>query len=114
MLATAAGKRFVDGNLATASWDIGSISIRPVKKHTWTSKVTGLTYSTTYLVVLRAAGSPQRHSAVLTMTAVYGNQEVSFKGGRAVYEGLFRVSGLLDGKRVSGQAWGEVQPAHQL
>jgi hypothetical protein len=116
MLAAARNGRFADGNLATSKWNVPSISISavPGTRYTWRSKVTGLVYHTRYRVLLRKAGNLQGHSAALIMTAVFGDQEVSFKGGRAVYEGLYRVTGWLDGKRVTGQAWGEVQPAGTL
>lgn len=113
MLAAAGNKRFVDGNLATTKWRIGSISITPLPGHLWRSKQSGLSYHTQYRVVLRKAGSAEGHSATLLMTAVYGDQEAAV-GSRHVYEGLFRVTGVLDGRRVSGQAWGEIQPAGSL
>jgi hypothetical protein len=116
MLAAGRNGRFVDGNLATSSWDVPSITISavPGSRYTWRSKATGLVYHTRYRVLLRKAGNAKGHSAALILSAVYGDQEVAFKGGRAVYEGLYTVTGWLDGKRVSGQAWGEVQPAGTL
>ena len=105
-----------NGNLKTSKWAMQSIRITPVggAKYRWKSPATGLTYHTKYRVVLKASGNPKRHSAVLTMTAVFDDQEVAFKGGRAVYEGLYAVTGRLDGRRIRGQAWGEVQPAGRL
>ena len=105
-----------NGNLRTSKWAMQSIRITRVKgaKNRWTSPATGLTYNTKYRVVLKAGGNPRRHSAVLTMTAVFDDQELAFKGGRAVYEGLYTVTGRLDGRRIRGQAWGEVQPAGSL
>ena len=116
MLATCWNGHLADGNLATTKWNIGSVSITPYagSKYTWKSKATGLVYHTKYRVKMLRKGSPSGHSADLTMTAFYGNQEVAFKGGRAVYEGLYKVTGWLDGRWVSGQAWGEVQPAGSL
>ena len=105
-----------NGNLRTSKWAMRSIRIAAVggAGHRWTSPTTGLTYHTKYRIVLKSSGNPKRHSAVLTMRAVFDDQEVALTGGRAVYEGLFRVTGRLDGRRIRGQAWGEVQPAGSL
>jgi hypothetical protein len=91
-----------------------TIAAVPGKQYEWRSKATNLVYHTKYQVLLRKAGNPRGHSGALVLTAVFGDQEVAFKAGRAVYEGLYTVSGWLDGKRVAGQAWGEVQPAGRL
>ncbi|MFN8167377.1 MAG: lipocalin family protein [Candidatus Nanopelagicales bacterium] len=114
MLASGSNTKARNGNLRPSKWATQSISIRPVRSARWTSPATGLTYYTKYRVVLRPSGNAQRHSARLTMTAVFDAQEVAFKGGRAVYEGLYKVTGTLDGRRIRGQAWGEVQPAGSL
>jgi hypothetical protein len=45
--------------------------------------------------------------------AKFRDQEVN-AGGRHVYERLFSVTGTLCGKKVTGQAWTEVQPAGSL
>lgn len=103
-----------NGTLTTRKWPITAISIRPVPGHVWTSPVTGLTYNLKYRVVL-GSQSPGGEPSELVYTAVFPEQEVAFpNGGRAVYEGLYRVTGTLEGKKVTGQAWGEVQPAGSL
>lgn len=114
MLASATNEKARNGNLRPSKWAMQSIRIIPVRSSRWTSPTTGLTYYTKYRVLLRPSGNAQRHSARLTMTAVFDAQEVSFAKGRAVYEGLYKVTGRLDGRRVRGQAWGEVQPAGSL
>lgn len=116
MLVDSGSSKARNGNLRTSKWAMQSIRITPLSgaRNRWTSPATGLTYVTKYRVVLKPAGNPKRHSARFTMTAVFDAQEVAFKGGRAVYEGLYRVDGWLDGRRVRGQAWGEVQPAGSL
>ena len=53
-----------------------------------------------------AAGS----RSTLNYEALYEDQEVSV-AGRTVYEGLFRVTGELDGDSVEGYAWAEIQPS---
>lgn len=116
MSASADRRHARNGNLTTGKWATTSVKIRPVggRRHIWRSSATGLRYHTKYRITLRAEGNRGGHAVRLTMTAVYDDQEVAFHGGRAVYEGLYRVTGRLDGQRVSGQAWGEVQPAGSL
>jgi hypothetical protein len=116
MLVDSGSPQARNGNLRTSAWAMQSIRIRPVggARNRWTSPTTGLTYDTKYRVVLKAAGNAKGHRARLTMRAVFDDQEVAFKGGRAVYEGLYTVTGRLDGRRIRGQAWGEVQPAGSL
>jgi hypothetical protein len=116
MLVDGSSSQARNGNLRTSKWAMQSIRITPLPgaRNRWTSPTTGLTYVTKYRVVLKADGNPRRHAARFTMTAVFDDQEVAFKGGRAVYEGLYTVTGWLDGRRVRGQAWGEVQPAGSL
>lgn len=101
--------RLANGSRTTTTWAIDDIRIVPVRSSAWKSPRTGKTYFLTYRVTLDGP-SPSR----LTMTAVFPDQEVAFPGGRAVYEGLYEVSGLLNGEKVSGQAWAEVQPAGTL
>jgi hypothetical protein len=116
MLAGSGDGHARNGNLRTTKWAMQSIRIIPVggARNRWTSPDTRLTYHTKYRVVLKASGNPKRHRAELVMTAVFDDQEVAFAGGRAVYEGLYKVTGRLDGRRIRGQAWGEVQPAGSL
>lgn len=116
MLVDSGSSQARNGNLRTSKWAMQSIRITALSgaRNRWTSPTTGLTYVTKYRVVLKAAGNPKGHSARFTMTAVFDDQEVAFKGGRAVYEGLYTVTGRLDGRRIRGQAWGEVQPAGSL
>jgi hypothetical protein len=114
MLASSSNKHARNGNLRPSKWATQSIRIVPVRSSRWTSPITRLTYYTKYRVILKPSGNAQGHGARLTMTAVFDAQEVSFAKGRAVYEGLYTVTGTLDGRRIRGQAWGEVQPAGSL
>ena len=108
-LTTPTSPRLANGARSTTTWAIDDIHIVPVRASAWRSPHTGKTYFLTYRVTLDGP-SPSR----LTMRAVFPDQEVAFPGGRAVYEGLYEVSGVLNGERVSGQAWAEVQPAGTL
>lgn len=102
----------LNGTVATDKWPITGIRIHPIPGHEWTSPTTGLKYHLKYEV--RLDGQNGQPDSVLTYAAVFPDQEVAFKGGRAVYEGLYTVTGTLNGQKVSGQAWGEVQPAGSL
>lgn len=73
--------------------------------------MSGQSYYTSYRVTLDGARPRQR--ARLLIAAKFMDQEVN-AGGRHVYEGLFSVTGTLSGKKVTGQAWTEVQPAGDL
>ena len=83
----------------------------PMPTRTWKSPRSGKSYATTYTAELKGAdGTPD---ASLTYTAVYPDQELD-AGGRTVYEGLFAVTGTIDGKAVTGYAWAEIQPSGTL
>lgn len=112
-LASAATGHLVNGAVATSKWGIDDIHIAPIAGHRWTSPATRETYDLAYRVRLdpRTPGEP---ASELVYRAVHADQEVAFHGGRAVYEGLFTVTGTLLGRHVSGQAWAEIQPAGSL
>lgn len=113
MLADSSTGHNRNGTVATRKWNLDAISIEPVPGHLWTSPRTGLRYHLKYRVRLdgNRSGDPD---SVLTYTAIFPDQEVAFAQGRAVYEGLYSVTGTLDGTPVKGQAWAEVQPAGSL
>jgi hypothetical protein len=91
--------------------DIDKVHITPVRSSLWKSPVSGKCYHTRYPVALDGARPSQR--AHLFVAATFTDQEVN-AGGRHAYEGLFSVTGTLCGKKVSGQAWTEVQPTASL
>jgi hypothetical protein len=103
------GHRLANGSLeASQRWPIGSITITPDTSATWKSPRSGKTYVMRYTAEL--AGHDGSGSASLTYEAVYDDQELVV-AGRTVYEGLYRVTGTLDGASISGYAWAEVQPS---
>jgi len=105
-LATTASPRARNGALVARNWGLKDISLRPVRSSAWVSPTSGLTYYMTWSATLRGPDAASRGR--LTLTAVNRNSEVNF-GGRSVYEGLFRYSGVLAGKKVSGTAFTEMQ-----
>ncbi len=112
VILSADGSRHANGALEAAErWDIGDITITPDTSSTWTSPRSQKTYAMRYTAELKESASSPPGS--LTFTAVYDDQEVSV-GGRTVYEGLYEVSGTIDGDPVSGYAWAEIQPSGSL
>ncbi|GAA1692777.1 hypothetical protein GCM10009808_07420 [Microbacterium sediminicola] len=111
MRAGAGSTQSTNGTLEpTANWPQGAIHITAIPSSTWTSPASGYVYELSYSVQLDASSTEP--AADLTFTAVAQNQELCFTVNhetRAVYEGLFEYSGTLDGKTVSGYAWGEIQ-----
>ena len=95
----------------SVNWDIDKIHITPVPSSLWKSPATGQSYCTRFHVTLDGARPQQR--ADLYFAAKFQDQEVNV-AQRTVYEGLFSVTGTLCGKKVSGQAWTEVEPAADL
>jgi hypothetical protein len=96
---------------ASRRWDIGQITITADPESAWTSARSKQSYAMRYVVEL--AGADADSSASLTYDAVVDDQEIDV-AGRTVYEGLYRVTGTLDGESVSGFAWGEIQPTGTL
>ena len=108
MLIRRDGERVRSGLLASArTWDLADIRIKPIRSSQWTSPKSGKTYYLSYDVIL--AGNKANGTGRLRVTARTPDQEISLSS-RTVYEGLFTVKGTLLGKRVGGQAWGEIQP----
>ena len=106
------GHRLANGSLeASQRWPIGDITITPDTSDTWTSPRSGKTYAMRYTAELK--GGDGSSSASLTYEAVHDDQELVV-AGRTVYEGLYRVTGRLDGHTVDGYAWAEVQPSGTL
>jgi hypothetical protein len=93
------------------NWAMNKVHVTPVKSSLWKSPASGQSYYRRYWVTLE--GARPRQQAHLLITAKFKDQEV-IAGGRTVYEGLFSVTGTLCGKKVTGQAWTEVQPASNL
>ena len=107
MIGGAGAEQSVNGTLRpTANWPQGAIHITADPSNSWTSPQSCYVYDLTYDVRLDASGT--RPAADFVFTAVASNQEVDALN-RPVYEGLFSYSGTLDGKAVSGYAWGEIQ-----
>ena len=105
-LATRKSPRAENGALKAYNWGLNDIALKPVAGSQWKSPVSGKSYSMKWRAVLR--GSNAAHRGHLTLTAVNRNSEIDF-GGRTVYEGLFRYSGVIAGKRVSGTTFAEMQ-----
>nr|WP_249419815.1 lipocalin family protein [Rhabdothermincola salaria] len=102
------GDRLANGSLAASQrWPIDGITLTPDAAATWTSPRSGKTYTMRYTAELTAADGTR---SSLTYEALYDDQELTV-AGRTVYEGLFRVTGELDGETVQGYAWAEIQPA---
>jgi len=106
------GKRLQNGSLeASMRWNIDAVQLTPAANAVWKSPRSGKSYATTYTAELKGGdGTPD---ASLTYTAVYPDQELD-AAGRTVYEGLFAVTGTIDGKAVTGFAWAEIQPSGTL
>lgn len=89
-------------------WNLQEITIEPVKGSEWKSKASDASYYTKYTVKLGG-----ERPAYLTVTMDWPEQEIKVID-RFVYEGLGNVSGVLDGKPVTGTAWLEMQPIGKL
>ena len=112
MMLSTDGERLANGSLAASQrWTIGDITITPDQSSSWTSPRSGKSYFTRYTAEL--AGSDSGSTASFTYTAVIDDQEVDV-AGRTVYEGLYAVTGTLDGQPIDGYAWAEVQPSGAL
>jgi hypothetical protein len=94
---------------AQSNFDL--ILIEPVAGSNWTSPKSGLTYPMEYRILL--PGWPGSGKSELTLSCIRQNQEIVFNN-TVKYEGLMTVTGWLAGEAVSGQAWGELQPAGHL
>ncbi len=109
---SADGDRLLDGALeADRRWDLDDIGLTPDTSRTWTSPRSAKSYSMRYTATLK--GDDAVADSELRFDAVHDDQELSI-GGRVVYEGLFAVTGSIDGERVSGYAWAEIQPTGSL
>lgn len=112
MLHDADSPKAQNGNYTdSVDWDIDQIHITPDASSLWKSPASGQSYYTRFTVTLD--GARPRERAKLVIAAKFQDQEI-VADQRAVYEGLFSVSGTLCGKKVTGQAWTEVQPAADL
>lgn len=107
------GEKRRNGAIVPSSrWNIGDIKIDPVRGSIWTSPKTGERYYMKYHVKLNDEDPGKR--ADLVLTARFDNQEVVLSQARTVYEGLFDFTGTINGERVSGSGWGEIQPSNSL
>lgn len=106
-LATTRSPKARNGALVAHNWGLKDISLEPVASSAWKSPESGKTYYLKWRAILK--GPDAAHRGNLTLTAVNKDSEVNF-GGRTVYEGLFRYSGTMAGKKVSGATFSEMQP----
>lgn len=93
------------------TWDMNAIHFRPVLSSKWTNPATGNSYYLKYRVDLDASGTAEK--STLFFTAAVPDQE-AVVSGRAVFEGLFSMTGTIGGEPVSGWGWGELQPTGQI
>lgn len=70
----------------------------------WKSPASGIEYDMKY----RLRFGPSNQSTV-TMTMVRPDQEIYTPDGRYIYEGLGTVTGIVDGKKVEGTAFTELE-----
>ncbi|MFM9023056.1 MAG: lipocalin family protein [Solirubrobacterales bacterium] len=110
-LATTRSPKARNGALVAHNWGLKDISLEPVASSAWKSPESGKTYYLKWRAVLK--GPDAAHRGNLTLTAVHKDSEVNFDG-RAVYEGLFRYSGTIAGKKVSGATFSEMQPQSSI
>jgi hypothetical protein len=89
-------------------WNLQDIEMKPVPGSEWKSPASKESYYTKYTVKLGG-----ERPADLTVTMDWPEQEINVMG-RFVYEGLGNVSGMLNGKPVTGTAWLEMQPVGKL
>lgn len=88
------------------AWGMNDVQMTPIESSKWISPITGDTYYLAWQVTLNKARGAQKVS--LTIQQAVPNQEAVI-AGRAVFEGLFRVSGTIGGRRVEGFALQEYQ-----
>lgn len=88
------------------SWGMNDVQMTPIESSKWVSPLTGDTYYLGWQVTLNKARGAQKVS--LTIQQAVPNQEAVI-AGRSVFEGLFRVSGTIGGRRVEGFALQEYQ-----
>lgn len=110
-LATTRSPKARNGALVAHNWGLNDISLTPVTDSAWKSPKSGQTYYMKWRAILK--GRDAAHRGNLTLTAVNKDSEVIFSG-RAVYEGLFRYTGTIAGKKASGAAFAEMQPEGTL
>ena len=106
---TTTSKKMANGALLTKKqWKMSEISITPDLNSVWTSPYSGQTYYMKYNITLGPFDSPDVQLAV---EAVRDDQEVylNVRGVHvAKYEGVFNVSGTINGEPYRGYAWGEI------
>ena len=88
------------------SWGMNDVQMTPIESSKWVSPLTGDAYYLAWQVTLNRARGAQKAS--LTIQQAVPNQEAVI-AGRSVFEGLFRVSGTIGGRRVEGYALQEYQ-----
>ncbi|MDD2858155.1 MAG: hypothetical protein PHU75_05700 [Candidatus Nanopelagicales bacterium] len=112
MLMSPASVKAPDGGWTSQmTWNQQNIHFRPVKGSEWTNPATGHTYYLKYRVDLDP--SPGAQKATFFMSPMLRDQE-AVVSGRAVFEGLFKMTGTIGSRPVTGYAWGELQPVGSL
>ena len=91
--------------LARKEWKMKEINIERDEGSRWVSPHSQRMYYMKYTLILGSSDFP----ASLTLESVRSNQEVYVKNAIAKYEGVFKVTGTVNGEDYSGYAWGEVQ-----
>ena len=112
MMQATNGPRHRNGALKNSmAWDMDHVTLAPDSTSSWTSPRSGKTYATKYTAQLK--GRDGKVNGSLTYRVVYDDQELDVDS-RTVYEGLYRVTGTIDGSKVRGYAWAEIQPSGTL
>lgn len=112
MLASSSSPKAANGaRTSLMNWNMQDIHVRPIKGSEWTNPATGNTYYLKYRVDLDASSTTKK--ATFFMSAAVRDQE-AVVSGRSVFEGLFDMTGTIDGRKVSGWAFGELQPTGSL
>jgi len=88
------------------SWGMNDVQMTPIESSKWVSPLTGDAYYLAWQATLNKARGAQKVN--LTIQQAVPNQEAVI-AGRSVFEGLFRVSGTIGGRRVEGFALQEYQ-----
>lgn len=93
------------------TWNLDGIHFHPVRSSKWTNPATGHTYYLKYRVELDDSGTGRK--STLWFTSALPKQEVVISA-RSVFEGLFHMTGTIDGEKVQGWGFGELQPVGSL
>lgn len=112
MLSSPDAPKARNGALTSAmTWNMNGIKFHPVPGSKWTNPATGHTYYLKYRVDLDDSGTGKR--STLWFASALPKQEAVIST-RSVFEGLFRMTGKIDGNHVEGWGFGELQPVGSL